>query len=182
MREGLISPIAGGSSTASLTSCSFRLRALLGALIAGAVVTHLVLLGMLVSEQSGHASSAMVYCEVEGDDSLSSGSPCYVTSPEAPRRTDYQVQCEHVNSWDNSYSCGTLIGSFEWKVSYALAQDCTILGSQLARGEGGTPRQPMLCPVAMQADTQQQGRCKVPPTPCQCDGHTISCSSVPKPN
>jgi hypothetical protein len=169
MREGLISPIAGDSGTASLTSCSssFRLRALLGALIAGAVVTHLVLLGMLMSEHSGHVSSAMVYCEVDGDDLAhwSDGSVCTSTSPEG------SVACVDGTNVDQCYGNDVgvaIIGSFEWKVSYALAQDCTILGSQLATGGDGKPRQPMLCPAAMQADTKQQGRCKVPVTPCEC--------------
>ena len=70
--EGLNSPFVNGGSAAggSSTACSPRLRVLLGALVAGAVITHLVLLGMLMSEQSGHASSAMVYCEVDGDDAI----------------------------------------------------------------------------------------------------------------
>ena len=156
---------------------------LLGALVAGAVITHLVLLGMLMSEQSSHASSAMVYCEVDGDDALTGqASACSSTSAEG------HVQCVGSPLPNNPlYNCnqlngGVLTGSFEWKVSYALAQDCTVLGSQLATGKDGTPRQPMLCPAAMQAATKQPGRCTVPPTPCHCiasdDGG--SCSSTPK--
>jgi len=154
---------------------------LLGALVAGAVITHLVLLGMLMSEQSGHASSAMVYCEVDGDDALipatdTQDQVCSSTSAEG------QVQCSaSVYGGRCGYdSAVNVIGSFEWKVSYALAQDCTVLGSQLATGKDGTPRQPMLCPAAMQAATKQQGRCTVPPTPCHCDSEADSCSSTPK--
>jgi hypothetical protein len=90
-------------------------------------------------------------------------------SPLANRGAPYG--CDGLNG-------GVLTGSFEWKVSYALAQDCTVLGSQLATGKDGTPRQPMLCPAAMQAATKQQGRCTVPPTPCHCEDD--SCSSAPK--
>jgi hypothetical protein len=178
--EGLNSPFVNGGSAAgsSSTACSPRLRVLLGALVAGAVITHLVLLGMLMSEQSGHVSSAMVYCEVDGDDALT-----YTTNNEVCSSTsaEGQVQC---SGSIGGGTCGTasaanVIGSFEWKVSYALAQDCTVLGSQLATGKDGTPRQPMLCPAAMQAATKQQGRCTVPPTPCNCDGGS-KCSSTPK--
>ena len=180
--EGLNSPFVNGGSAAggSSTACSPRLRVLLGALVAGAVITHLVLLGMLMSEQSGHASSAMVYCEVDGDDALTGAidgtATCSSTSAEG------QVQC---SGSIGGGTCGTasaanVIGSFEWKVSYALAQDCTVLGSQLATGKDGTPRQPMLCPAAMQAATKQQGRCTVPPMACHCDYVSQSCSSTPK--
>eukprot|EP01046_Picozoa_sp_COSAG06_P084519 COSAG06_NODE_31311_length_523_cov_1.332547_1_plen_57_part_10 len=56
--EGPNSPFVnrGSASSASSAACSPRLRVLLGVLVAGAVITHLVLLGMLMSEQSGHAS------------------------------------------------------------------------------------------------------------------------------
>ena len=178
--EGLNSPFVNGGSAAggSSTACSLRLRVLLGTLVAGAVITHLVLLGMLMSEQSGHESSAMVYCEVDGDDAIMSEEKnvCSSTSAEG------QVQCS--GSIEQGFRCGYdatyIIGSFEWKVSYALAQDCTVLGSQLATGKDGTPRQPMLCPAAMQAATKQQGRCTVPPTACHCDAGSYTCSSTPK--
>ena len=178
--EGLNSPFVNGGS-ASSAACSLRLRVLLGALVAGAVITHLVLLGMLMSEQSGHESSAMVYCEVDGDDAISGdggrSTVCSSTSAEG------QVQCSGLI--EEFGGCGSnaaqyIIGSFEWKVSYALAQDCTVLGSQLATGKDGTPRQPMLCPAAMQAATKRQGRCTVPPTACHCDFGSNTCSSTPK--
>ena len=180
--EGPNSPFVnrGSATSASSAACSPRLRVLLGVLVAGAVITHLVLLGMLMSKQSGHASSAMVYCEVDGDDALADGDAAGTCSSIS---AEGQVQCS--GSWppgadctDNTSSGGVVIGSFEWKVSNALAQDCTVLGSQLAKGKDGTPRQPMLCPAAMQAATKQQGRCAVPPTPCHCEGY--SCSSTPK--
>ena len=140
--EGLNSPFVNGGS-ASSAACSLRLRVLLGVLVAGAVITHLVLLGMLMSEQSGHASSAMVYCEVDGDDLAfwrDPGPVCTSTSPEG------SVACVDGNDSDQCYGNGAgnaIIGSFEWKVSYALAQDCTILGSQLATGSAiGAARDP----------------------------------------
>ena len=118
----------------------------------------------------------------KSDDALADGDAAGTCSSIS---AEGQVQCS--GSWprgvpgadcsdDTSTNHGAVVGSFEWKVSYALAQDCTLLGSQLAKG--GTPRQPMLCPAAMQAATKQQGRCAVPPTPCHCDGY--SCSSTPK--
>ena len=166
--EGLNSPfVNGGSAGGSSATGSPRLRVLLGLLVAGAVITHLVLLGMLMSEQSGHASSAMVYCEVDGDDALTNAGPPLAGAREActSGSAEGQVKCSGSLNTDCSQAAGggVVIGSFEWKVSYALAQDCTVLGSQLATGKDGTPRQPMLCPAAMQAATKQQGRCTVPP-------------------
>ena len=123
--EGLNSPFVNGGSAAggSSTACSLRLRVLLGALVAGAVITHLVLLGMLMSEQSGHASSAMVYCEVDGDDALTGITPtCSSTSAEGEALCSGSASVPGSGLYciDNRYE-GAVIGSFEWKVSYALA-------------------------------------------------------------
>jgi hypothetical protein len=174
----LQTPLSSSAGTeafeAARRSYAPRLRLLLGVLIAAAVLTHLILLGLLQAEQSGYESSSMVYCEVDGDDSWD----CGISIPGG-------VCTVHSSSVEGEATCtgggqlpsrisgtGAVVGSFEWKVSYALAQHCKVLGSQLAVGTANkghvVTRQPMLCPAALQKDTKQPGRCKVPPTACTC--------------
>ena len=170
-------------------ACQRGTRVLLGALIAAATTTHLVLLGMLRLEQSGYQDKSMVYCEVDDDDNWSpSQNPL---GPASSSSAEGTAVCSGgfpgmIPDAGESYA---IVGSFEWKMTHVLAHNCKVFGSQLARGAGGDDRrQPMLCPVDMQIATKQQGRCKVPPTACHCvrtdpensGSHTAVCSSVPK--
>jgi hypothetical protein len=175
----LQTPLSSSAGTeafeAARRSYAPRLRLLLGVLIAAAVLTHLILLGLLQAEQSGYESSSMVYCEVDGDDQW------YTNSHDGrPESSSVEGEATCTLGDIHFYNSGgtAVVGSFEWKVSYALAQHCKVLGSQLA--VGGLARQPMLCPAALQKDTKQPGRCKVPPTACTCDRDASECKAVPK--